>query len=262
MSAHRPAAIVFVFALLLGFSGAALLGVSENASAYPPIEMSFDSPSFAGTLESVKCVLVVSGGPALEYGTNYTYKAEIVAGNKTGSSVAPSTGSSSSGMFNITVTMPGEAQVIKVKINVTSKANDADDNVYKVREYEIKVVSPIVITATVHNTGAVDATNVTAVFYADGILLGDLVFDVPAGGSKVLVYNWTWANIADGEHVVTVIVDDEGELVEFSDGNNVYSMTVYVGSQSNPIGGVLTVAVIIMSVLVALMFMAKPQRKK
>ncbi|MGD9962891.1 MAG: CARDB domain-containing protein [Thermoplasmata archaeon] len=262
MRPRRPEAFLLLFVMMVSLSGASLLAVSGPASAYTPVEVSLEAPSFAGTLEAVKCVLTASGGPAVEYGTNYTFKAEIVADNVTGSSVSPSTGSSASGKFNITVTMPGEAQDIKVKINVTSKAQDSKDNVYKVREFEIKVVSPIVITATVHNTGEVDATDVTATFYADGILLGERVFDVPAGESTELVYNWTWANVADGKHVVTVIVDDEDGLVEFSDGNNVYSMTIYVGSEGNPIGAVLTVGVILMSVLVALMVLAKPQRKK
>jgi subtilase family serine protease len=103
---------------------------------------------------------------------------------------------------------------------------------------------------------------VKAEFYADGILLGEQVFDVAAGESRVVMYNWTWANIDDGEHVVTVVIDDGDGLVEFSDGNNVYSTTIYVGSQGNPIGGVLTVAVIIMSVLVALVYLAKPAKRK
>lgn len=262
MKSRRPAALLVLVALMVSMSGAALLGVSGVASAYTPVEVSLDAPSFAGALEPVKCALTITGGPASELGTNYTYKAEIVADNKTGSSVTPSTGSSASGKFNITVVMPGEAQDIKVRINATSKAEKTEDNVYKVREFEIKVVSPIVITATVHNTGEVDATNVTATFYADGILLGDKVFDVAAGENKDIEYNWTWANIADGEHVVTVYIDDEDGVVEFSDGNNVYSTTIYVGSQGNPVGAVLTVGVIIMSVLVALMVLAKPQRKK
>ncbi len=262
MSANRPAALMVMVAMMVGLSGAALLSVPDNASAYSPVEITLDVPSFAGTSESVGCVLTISGGPAVQYGTNYTYKAEIIADNKTGSSVTPSTGSSASGKFNVTVVMPGEAQDIKVRINATSKAPDADESVYKVKEFAVKVVSPIVITATVYNTGDVDAKDVTAEFYADGILLGERVFDVAAGESKDLVYNWTWANVAEGEHVVTVVIDDDDDIVEFSDGNNVYSMTIYVGSQGNPIGAILTVGVIIMSVMVALMVMAKPQKKK
>lgn len=258
----RAETLMLLAAVVALVSGASLVTIPGVASAYNPVEMSMDIPSFAGTLEKVQCTLKVSGGPAAEQGNNYTYKAEIVAGNKSGSSVTPSTGSSATGVFALNVTMPGEAQTIKVRVNVTSKGNTSDETVFKVREYEVKVISPIVITATVYNTGDVDAKNVTARFYADGIMLGEQAFDISSGGSKKLTHNWTWANIAEGKHVVTVVVDDDDGIVEFSDGNNVYSMTIYVGSQGNPVGAVLTVGVIIMSVLVALMVMAKPQKRK
>ncbi len=255
------AAVAFV-AVLAMCSGAFLMTVAPNASAYTPIEITLDTPTFAGTLQKVDCTLKVSGGPAVEYGTNYTYKAEIVADNTTGSSVSPSTGSAVSGVFNFTVTMPGEAQTIKVRINATSKGESAADNVYKVREFEVKVVAPIILTAVVYNTGSVDVENATAAFYADGILLGTEVFGVEAGESASVVHNWTWANIAEGEHTITVVIDDDLGLVEFSDGNNVYTKTIYVGTEGNPVGAILTVGVIIMSVMVALMIMAKPQKRK
>lgn len=262
MRARADAAMALLVTALVLSSGAAVLGMAGTASAYTPVEISMDVPTFAGTLEKVACTLRVTGGPAETEGTNFTYKAEVVADNMTGSSVSPSTGSSASGVFNLTVTMPGEAQTITVRVNVTSKSNSSVDSVTEVREYEVKVVEPIVIRATVYNVGSVDAEGVKASFYADGILLGEQEFSVAAGGSKDLVHNWTWANIAEGEHLVTVVIDDENGLVEFSDGNNVYSKTIYVGSQGNPVGAVLTVALIIMCVLVALMFLAKPQKRK
>jgi len=255
------AAAVFM-AVLVACSGACLVALPSNATAYTPVEISLDAPTFAGTLQTVNCTLKITGGPALEYETNYTYKAEIVADNTTGSSVSPSTGSALSGEFDFKVTMPGETQTVKIKINATSKGESAADNVYKVREFEVKVVAPIVLTAVVYNTGSVDAENATATFYADGILLGTEVFSVVAGQSTEVVHNWTWANIAEGEHVVTVYIDDDLGVVEFSDGNNVYSKTIYVGTQGNPVGAVLTVGVLIMSIMVALMIMAKPQKRK
>lgn len=262
MRSPGNAAMALLATVLVFASAASLLGVAGNASAYAPVEISMDIPTFAGTLEKVSCTIKVVGGPAATEGTNYTFKAEIVADNETGSSITPSTGSAASGVFNVTVTMPGEAQTITVRVNATSKGTDSVNSVTEVREYEVEVVQPITITATVYNTGSVDAEDVKATFYADGILLGEQEFSIAAGASKVLVHNWTWANIADGEHVVTVVLDDEDGLVEFSDGNNVYSMTIYVGSQGNPVGAVLTVGVIIMAVLVVLMFIAKPQMRK
>ena len=256
---------VVVAMLLLTFAFPALLSVPsmQNASAYSDVIMQFDGPSFAGKLEKVPCTLTVSGGPAADVGGNFTYKAEVVADNKTGSSVSPSSGSSSSGVFRMNITMPGDApQTIKIKFNVSSKDAATGDSVEKVREYEIEVVDPIVITATVYNVGDVEARNVTAKFYADGIYLGMRTFDIAAGGSKSVSYNWTWLNIDDGKHTVTVVLDSANDIVEFSSGNNVYTMTVYVGDESNLLGGVLTIGVVIMSVFVFLTYLQKPVRKK
>ncbi|HUU07517.1 MAG TPA: CARDB domain-containing protein [Thermoplasmata archaeon] len=251
--------------LILTFAFLAFLAIPsmQNASAYSDLALQFDGPGFAAKLEKVPCTLTVSGGPAGDVGGNFTYKAEIVADNKTGSSVTPSTGASSSGVFRFNVTMPGEAgQTIKVKVNVTSKDPATGDEVDKVREFEIEVVDPIIITATVYNVGSVEAKNVTAKFYVDDIYLGKQVFDILAGGSKKLTYNWTWLNIGNGEHTVKVVLDDANDLVEFSSGNNVYTMTVYIGKESNPLGAVLTVGVIVMFVFTFLTYLQKPARKK
>ncbi|MGB2826022.1 MAG: hypothetical protein WBC49_05230, partial [Thermoplasmata archaeon] len=75
-------------------------------------------------------------------------------------------------------------------------------------------------------------------------------------------YNWTWLNVGSGEHTVKVVLDDVDDLVEFSSGNNVYTLTVYIGKESNPIGAVLTVGVIIMFVFTFLTYLQKPARKK
>jgi CARDB len=253
---------VLMTVALMAAGLAVLVSLPEPVSAYSDIEIQFDHPAFAGKSQVIPCRLVIDGGPAGDLGGNFTYKAEIVADNTTGSSVSPSTKTSQTGIFTFNVTMPGEApQTIKIKINATSKAS-TKDSTYKVREYQMEVVDPIQISATVYNTGAVDAVGVTARFYADGTLLGTQTFDVSAGSSTNLLYNWTWMSVSGGKHVVTVTVDDPNGIVEFSDGNNVYTMTVYVGDQGNPVGAVLTVGVIIMAVLVTLTFMQKPARRK
>lgn len=251
--------------LVVCFAFPALLVIpsAQNASAYSDVVVKFDGPGFAAKLETVPYTITVTGGPAGDIGGNFTYKAEILADNKTGSSVSPSTGSSASGVFKVNITMPGEApQSIKVRLNVTSKDPSTGDSAEKVREFEIDVVDPFILRATVYNYGAVEATNVTAKFYADGTYLGMRTFNLPAGGSRVVSYNWTWLNIDAGKHTVTVVLDSSDGMVEFSNGNNVYTMTVYIGDEGNPLGAVLTVGVVVMSVFVFLTYLQKPARKK
>lgn len=257
--------LILLYALLsvslLAFAGAS--DIARNASAYSDIDIQFQRPAYAGKSQTVYCTLSVSGGPALDLGGNYTYRAEIIADNDTGASVTPSSGGDPSGVFALNVTMPGEApQTIKIKFNITSRDISAQKLTWTEREFEIKVVDPIMIQATVYNRGSVDASNVTAEFYADGTLLGTQTFAVTAGSQRVLTYNWTWLKISNGEHVVTVIIDDPNDIAEFSDGNNVFSKTIYVGEQGNPLGAVLSVIVGIMAVLVVLTWLQKPIRGK
>lgn len=264
--AHRSSSarlFVAVIIAALAMPVFAALPTAQNAQAYSDILINLDCPSFAAKLERVDCKLTITGGPAADGGGNFSYKVEIIADNKTGSLVTPSTGSSASGIFNLTVTMPGDApQTIKIRVNATSKDIRSGDTRDKTKDFEVKVVDPIVITATVYNIGEVEAKNVSARFYADGVYLGERIFDIAPGASASLKYNWTWLNIASGEHQVTVVLDDEDGIVEFSTGNNVYSMTIYVGERSNPLGGVLTIGVIVMSVLVFLTYLQKPVSRK
>jgi hypothetical protein len=193
---------------------------------------------------------------------NYSYEADIEADNTTGSSINPTSASSASGVFKLNITMPGEApQKIKIIINATSRGGSPSVTKYLEQSFDMKVVDPILVTATVYNMGDVDARNVTAKFYADGTYLASRVFNVTAGSSATLTYNWTFDNIRSGRHVITVVVDDSNELVEFSTGNNVYSLTIYVGGGGNPLGAVLTIGVILASVFVGLMWLQKPQRR-
>ena len=166
-------------------------------------------------------------------------------------------------MFKLNLTMPEEAgQTIIVVFSVTSLDYRSRDSVNQTFEYEIKIVTPIVVTAEVFNRGTVDAVNVTASFFADGDLLGTLDFSLAAGDSRTLYYNWTFSSIKDGKHVVTVSVDDENDIVELSNGNNAFSRTIYVGDQSNIIGGVLLFAVMFLGVIVLLTYFQKPAKKK
>ncbi len=261
--AVRAMTLAVMTLMVLALCVVAFDRASTNVTAYSPITVSVEVAAAAEKSAIIPGTITIVGGPAADGSGNYSYKAEIIADNKTGSSVSPSTGTSSSGKFGLNITMPGYGpQTITLKVNVTSKNSATGDSISKIHEVEIKVVDPIILSVTVHNTGVVDAKNVTARFYADGILLNTQIFNVSAGSSKVLRQNWTWVNVANGKHVVSVVIDDPNGIVEFSDGNNVYSMTVYIGEQGNPIGGVLTVGVIIMSVLLGLTMMTKPVRKK
>lgn len=259
---ERKMVLVSVLALCLAVPCLSVIMSAPEASGWSGISIDLDHPSYAAKGSTIKMVLTISGGPAGELGGNFTFKAELDGTNTTGASVTPSTGTSQSGVFKLNLTLPTDApQTLKILINATSKEWRTKAATSSQSTFEIKVVDPIVITATVFNSGNVDARNVSARFYADGALLTTMIFNVTAGSTHDLVYNWTFAKIKSGKHVVTVTVDDPAGVVEFSDGNNILSQTVYVGSQGNPAGVILSIGVIIAAILAVLMFMAKPPKR-
>jgi hypothetical protein len=249
--------------LLLAMPPEAMLQLAPDARAYSGITIDLDRPAFAGKEQVVQCTLTIAGGPASDSSGNYTYEIEITGKNTTGSAATPISGTSPSGIWKLNITMPDRAsQTIKIKVNASSRNVATKEIKYLENEFEIKVVDPIVIRAEIFNNGPVDALNVTAKFFADGALLHTQTFGLPADSSTTLIYNWTFLKIKEGKHVITVSIDDSGSVVEFSNGNNVFSRTIYVEQTSNPIGGVLTIAVIILSVFVGLMYLQKPMRRK
>lgn len=253
--------LLLMFSMVLPI--ASVIHPTHDAAAWSGVSIDLEHPTYAAKEQIVKCVLTVEGGPAGDSAGNYSYKAEIVGDNTTGSAVNPSTGVSATGVFVMNVTMPKTApQTIKIRINATSKDSATSVSSSAEREFSMKVVDPIVISTTVYNKGPVDAVDVAVRFYADDELLEERNISVSAGSSAQIKYNWTFLDIRKGKHVITVAVDDPNNIVEFSDGNNVYSRTIYVGKQGNPAGAVLTIGIIIMSVLVVLMYMSKPQARK
>lgn len=261
IGARERAAALLLFSLCLLSPAWAVLGSVPRASGWSAITVDLDHPPFAGKGEVVPVTLTIAGGPAGDAHGNYTYKADIEGVNTTGALVSPSSGTSQSGVFRLNLTMPAYApQKIKILVNATSKSPSLESRFVEV-EFEMKVVDPIVIRTEVFNLGPVDAHNVTAKFYADGVYLASRTFNVSAHSSAVVSYNWTFLAIKEGKHVVTVVIDDPNKIVEFSDGNNVYSLTIYVGRKGNALGGILSIFVIIAAVLFVLMYLQKPVRR-
>lgn len=262
MNAFRRLVLAAILVASLVAPALTFLPSAPNASAYGGIEVTLQHPAFAGINETVQCVMTISGGPA-QGGGNYSYGATMIGTNTSGSFINPASGpSQQSGVFKLNITMPEVApQTIKIRVNATSSSATSTASDTLQRDFEIKVVVPVVLKATVVNTGPVPVSNVTARFFADGTLLSTQTFNVSANGTQKLSYNWTFLKIKNGKHVVTITVDDPNDIVEFTDGNNVISRDIWIGKQSNVAGAVLTGGVVVLAVLVFLMWIQKPTRK-
>ena len=263
LRAHGRILVTLAITILVAVSFVGALRPSSQAGAYSGVSVSVQSPAFAGMSEVVVVTVIITGGPAADIGGNYSYKEVKLTGtNTTGWSADPTTQTAESGVFKFNLTMPGEpGQTVKVSLNATSTEWKTNDESYTTTEFKIKVVEPIVINATVYNKGVVDAVNVTAKIYADGQLLDARVINVSAGSSVMITHNWTFTSIRDGKHVVTVKIDDPDDLVEFSNGNNAYTITIYVGDPGNPAGVLLAVGLMIVIILFVLTYLQKPAKR-
>ncbi len=256
--------LVVMLVAVLAMPGSLLSQTSSNAAAYSSISIVFDHPEFGAASKQVQCKITMYGGPAADLGGQYNWTADVTGSlNSTGSAIVPSVGAASeSGVWVVNVTLPGQGdQTVTVKIVGTSKASSSGASVTVSSEFEMKVVVPVVIKATVSNTGSVDANNVTAKVFADGVLLSTQIINVTAGSTATISYNWTFLKIKSGRHVVTVTVNDPSGVVEFSNGNNAFSQVIFIGTPGNPAGVALTIGVIIAAILVALMWLQKPLRR-
>jgi hypothetical protein len=263
MTRHALVLVSAAFMLSLCFAGLSLPARNASADTWSIIGIQVDRPAYAGTSEYVSIIVMANGGPAGDVGGNYTVLELKASGkNTTGFDYTPKAPSNEDGYFKINVTMPGEGdQTLTITVNVTSKSADLKAETYNTFDFTIRVVQPIVLKAVVYNTGSVEAKNVTANFFADGALIHSIEFNVSAGKSRELSYNWTFSSIRRGQHEITVTVDDPQSIVEFSDGNNVLSLTIYVGEQGNPGGAVLTIILIIIIVIFVLTYLQKPVKR-
>lgn len=265
-SPSRSMLAALALAILMAVPFTAMLAPSGNASedVYSSITIQIDHPTYAGVSEEVPIVVTASGGPAVDLGGNYTLALiEISASNKSGWNYAPQAQQNAEGVFALNLTMPATAnQTVKFTVTVRSTAaSDTDIETNATVEFKMKVVDPVEIVAEVFNNGNVEAANVTAEIYADGELLHAFEFNVSADSSRMLYYNWTFSSIKRGAHTVTIKIDDPNEVVEFSNGNNVLTRTIYIGEQSNPAGAILTVLLIVVAVLFVLTYMQKPAKR-
>ena len=221
-----------------------------QADTYDPLYAEIDGPQVVATNSVTMYTLVMLGGPAEVGVGNYSYKAALTGdGDTYGSTFLPGTGGpSTEGTFYINLTAPSEAQTLTIEIECRSVG--ASQTMSATISFQVKVVDPIMLSATVQNTGEVGAVAVpiSLQVYQDGewVEFHRATIDLAAGGSLKFQYNWTALDLAPGEHKVRMVLDPSNEIVTFEDGASVYETTIYYKMPGygwvNTLIGVLVVA--------------------
>jgi len=219
--------LLIVASLLLVFIPAAQVDAAE----YSPINAHLEGPLVVTTGSVTMYELTMVGGPAEDGAGNYSYEATLSGdGDTYGAFFVPGTVEPTTNTtFFINLTAPAVPQTMTIDINCTSTGDDV--TVWANLHYKVVVVEPVVLMATITNTGNVSATDIPLYLqiYEDGrwVEFYNTTLDLAAGASYEFLYNWTALDLKAGEHHIRMLLDPNNEVVTFEGGASVYETTIY-----------------------------------
>lgn len=245
---------------IISLMSVTLVATFASAADGGPIYVSIEGKNVVATGEKWQYFVNVIGGPGALTGGNFSYRAELVGTDISDSLVTPSSGVSSSGLFNINVTAPSLPQDVTLVLNVTSSTILDSENA--VKTFPIKVLEPVVVQATVKNVGDFDVIGVPVSIHVDGTKVYETTVDVNSLSSRTITYNWTDPEMSQGEHVITVVLDPDNKFVEFESGGSVYTTTIYLGRSSFGTTDALLGILFVMSVVLVLIVYSRPKKRR
>lgn len=258
--------------LLLSVLAFALPGAQASSVGYPPLNTTITGPSTLPTNGTGNYYAVASGGPAetLEgsYVGNYTFTNEIVGVDTTGSFVTPSSGAFIGRDANFSIGGLVNDGTYTFELNVTSHgAGSKPTNLTQIFTFQITVVVPYLISATVQNMNSYTVSGAVIDVLLDGTFVGATTIpSLAASGTSVITYNYTNTTLSPGYHTFTLEIKGPPGLLEFTNGQSMFSETFYVqGAPPNYtyywFGGA---SLAVLAVLISLIIFGprRPRRKK
>ncbi len=220
---------------LFCFFSISAIAILGQGSAESEVHVFIDGPHTLQTNTTAEYTIQITGGFADE-GGNWTYNARIEGEILGDADVEPKTGTSSGNIFKINITTPVIDQSIKLAVDGGSYINITNTTwsgeVFK----DIKVFEPIIvyINATIRNPSPINVKGAVISFYvfdSDGAptKIGNETVDVQANSTKVVSIEWLASKKDEGPRRVEVRINENQELLEFSNGDNVMDITIYIG---------------------------------
>ncbi|MDH7508812.1 MAG: CARDB domain-containing protein [Methanomassiliicoccales archaeon] len=235
---------------------------SISAASYDPIYVSVDGRSCIATGEKSEYVIRVIGGPGEEPGGNFSFTAKLIGPSPAEAKVIPTNGKSPTGLFRVNVTAPPKAQDMVLRINVSSVSANGTLVEKVTKDFPIKVLVPVVITATVVNDGNMSVKNIPVAIYADGSKIYETTINLDPKTSKTIVYNWTDPYMKPGEHVITVSIDPGNSLVKLDTGGTTFTATIFVGKTDYGLVNALLVGILLLSIFSSYLVYRRPKRRR
>jgi hypothetical protein len=263
MSRSRPF-ILSVAVLILLLLAMPLAAIDSHAATNGGpqesmlLDIRLDGPSVIGAGELSDYTVRISYAYP-ERIQSFSYAAKIVGTNLFGAIVTPDNATDASGSFSLMIT--GASAVGKMKVEINATASEADSTWYRIKDFEIDVVRPVYIGATLVNSGNISANNVSVQMVIDGVLMETKHYNMSALEVITVNFTWVFSAIPQGKHTIKLIIDDESKIVEFSKGNNVFSIDVYYSDSGNLLRGTLSLMILFVGVILFLTIIQKGKKK-
>jgi hypothetical protein len=258
----RPMLTIGLMLMLLSAFSISLTAPGASAENKPSESMymsiKLDGPNILGVGVEGKYVLRISYFYK-ERIDKYGYTATVVSDEVSGGSVSPNNGTSSSGIFNLTITGASSVGTMTVQINAT--ADEFGKTWYKVEEFKIEIVNSVVIKAAIENTGYAPVNNVSVKMLVDGTLIEEKRVSINPVSRIDVTFNWTFKSLPEGRHVITIVIDDPSGVAEFSEGNNVLVKEIYYVSSGNWLRGILAIGIMFIAFVLVMTLLQRSSRK-
>jgi len=259
MSGRRLLMAFLLVAFMLTTSLPLVSVVSEAATGKVDesmlIDIRLDGADAVGTNLSEKFDLRMSYAYP-ERIQNFSYTAKVIDAETAGGEVTPDNGSSAKGVFQVEIKGRWHPGKMTVQVNATAQ-EIGGATWYRVKEFEIVVVKPVYVLASLVNRGQVYANDISVKMLVDGELERIEYYNMSADYRMDLNFSWVFTSMSEGEHVIKLVVNDPSSIIEFSTGDNVLTFKVYYSDAGNVLRGALVIMIIFVAVILVLTFLQK-----
>ena len=175
-------------------------------------------------------------------------------GTSISSGVSPSSGSISDG-DDVTLTVASQktagTYTLTVVIVEKVKYGTDDEQTYEYTVSQtIRIIEPITLSITVHNSGSVAFTDAVVVFYLDGKLIegSEQDLNVAANSSTTVTYKYVPKDLSSGSHTFYILNTEGGTINGIGED---YAITFYYNQGSyDLLSAFMVIMVVLMLVLI------------
>ena len=253
---NRKALLATAFLALMLLSAApppATASGALNSVTNGPLVATISGNSLVANSSTHQYLVVASGGVS----GNYSFTAYVTAGNSTGLSITPASGTSAIGRFYTNVTAGTHAEVVTLNVNITIGSGSLQSNTTK--QFLIDVVNPVVITIPVENEGGSGVANANVSLFVNNELIQSKNVTLAAGQTTNVTFVWVAYHYPTGRVTATAVISSNGQLL-FSNGASETSFPIYIpGSSENTIDGYIIIACFAAAVALFFVFFRKPK---